>query len=47
MALNRLKKLIAERLEREGVNAKTELTEEEEALYEKFVDIFEENEFVY
>lgn len=46
-SLNKLKKLIAERLKREGVDAQTELTEEEEALYEEFVDILEENEFVY
>lgn len=46
-SLNKLKKLIAERLKREGVGAQTELTKEEEALYEEFVDILEENEFVY
>ena len=46
-SLNKLKKLIAERLKREGVDAQAELTEEEEALYEEFVDILEENEFVY
>lgn len=46
-SLSKLKKLIAERLKREGVDAQAELTEEEEALYEEFVDILEENEFVY
>ena len=46
-SLNKLKKLIAERLKREGAGAQAELTEEEEVLYEEFIDIWEENEFVY
>ena len=46
-SLNKLKKLIAKRLKREGADAQADFTEEEETLYEKFVDILEENEFVY
>ena len=45
--LTKLKKLIAKRLKREGAASQTELTEEEAALYEEFVNVFEENEFVY
>ena len=46
-SLTKLKKLIAKRLKREGAASQTELTEEENALYEEFVNVFEENEFVY
>ena len=46
-SLAKLKKLIAKRLKREGAASQTELTEEENALYEEFVNVFEESEFVY
>ena len=46
-SLSKLKKLIAERLKGESADAQTKFTEEEEALYEKFAGILEENEFVY
>ena len=46
-ALRKLKKLIAERLKQGDTNAQKGLTKEEESLYEEFVEIFEENEFVY
>ena len=42
-----MKKLIAKRLKRDGAEAQAELTEEENALYEEFIDSFEENEFIY
>ena len=46
-SLAKLKKLIAKRLKRDGAEAQAELTEEENALYEEFIDSFEENEFIY
>ena len=46
-ALRKLKKLIVERLKQGDTNAQKGLTKEEESLYEEFVEIFEENEFVY
>lgn len=46
-SLNKLKKLIAKRLDRENTDIQIEFTEEEEALYEEFIDSLQDNEFVY
>ena len=46
-SLDKLKKLIAERLKREGMGSESKFTKEEELLYEEFIDILEENEFIY
>ena len=46
-SLNKLKKLIAKRLDRENTDIQIEFTEEEEALYEEFINSLQDNEFVY
>lgn len=46
-ALNKLKKLIEERLSNEGEGETIVLTPEEEELYEEFLDAWEQEEYMY